>query len=96
MGAWTLGVALGIGCWLWALPMWAVPEASPSPLGIKAVTVEVVPLQAPPGLSLPAPAADRVEAPPHLRSFRAAPRAGSPVRPTVTPTPSPAARRTAP
>jgi hypothetical protein len=67
----------------------AASPASPSPvpLGLRGVTVEVVPVQAPPGLSLSVPAADHLEMPPHRRSFRAAPRAGRVASPTLRPSP---------
>ena len=67
----------------------AAPSASPSPspLGIRGVTVEVLPVQAPPGLSLPVPAADHLEMPPHRRSFRSAPRAGRVASAALTPSP---------
>lgn len=81
-----------VGIAFLAQPGYAAPKPSPSPLGIRAVTVEVLPLQVPPGLSLPAPAADRVEAPPYWRTFRAAPRAGSAIQRPVKPSPTPSVR----
>lgn len=73
----TLALMLAVAC---PAPCEAAP--SPSPLPIRGVVVEVVPVQLGPGLSRPAPAADRVERPPAL------------LRPPLgSPTPSPTARR---
>ncbi|MEB3283826.1 MAG: hypothetical protein VKN33_00885 [Candidatus Sericytochromatia bacterium] len=93
-----IAVCLWLAAWgvgFWVPPTWAESRPSPGPtsLGISGVTVDVLPLQAPPGLVLPAPAAERIEMPPHLRSFRVAPRGGV-VRPL--PSPSTSAKRLVP
>lgn len=74
LGVWLRGVT----CLLWLVAVWpsdalAAASPTPSPLAIRAVTVEVLPLQVGPGLSLPAPPAQRIESPPHGRTFRAVP-----------------------
>ncbi|MEB3330152.1 MAG: hypothetical protein VKQ33_13055 [Candidatus Sericytochromatia bacterium] len=75
VAAWALGPALA----------WAAP--SPSPLPIRAISVDVVPIHAGPGLSLPAPPADRLEHPVGGRRFQAV----SPAR-LASPSPSPRPR----